>query len=115
MVQALTLRLNAEACRILDAATIAAAGAAYTAVGTALEHPARQILLQNYTDATLWFSFNGVVDNFPLLPNALLIQDITANKTFSEGFYLGEGKKLYCKQLGVPTTGNVYFTVFYGE
>jgi len=115
MVQALNLRLNAETCRTLDAATIAGAGAVYTSIGTAIDHPARQILLQNYTDATLWFSFNGVDNHFPLLSNALFVLDITANKTFSEGFYLGEGKRLYCMQLGVPTTGSVYFTVFYGE
>jgi len=44
-----------------------------------------------------------------------LLIDVTANKSLSGGFYLAQGKIIYVKRLGTPTTGSVYLSVFYGE
>ena len=98
--------------------TIAAGaiGAAYMGVGTAVSHPLRQIFIQNLTDATLQFSFDGINDHFPLPANGFFLDDITTNKTSNtNGFFLPENSRLYVKQLGVATTGAVYFTVMYGR
>ena len=98
--------------------TIAAAsiGAGYMGVGTAVSHPLRQFFIQNLTDATLQFSFNGLDDHFPLPANGFFLDDITTNKTANtNGFFKAENSRLYVKQLGVPTTGAVYFTVIYGR
>ena len=108
----LSIRMRAEPVRSLAAGSI---GAAYMGVGTAITNPARMILIQNLTDESVMFSLNGVDDNFPLPASGLFILDITSNVSLSQGFFLAQGDRLYVKQLGVPTTGSVYFTVFYGS
>jgi len=111
----LAIRLEFDVLRTLSAATIAAAGAAYTGVGTALAHPARAFILQNNTDAAIMFSDDGINDKLPLPAGGLLILDITANKTLVTGFFFAEGRRLYAKERsGAPTTGSVDFTVIYG-
>jgi len=90
-------------------------GAAYAGIGTAVANPIRVFLLQNLTNATVWFSFDGVNDHFPLPGLGHIIVDVSANKTQDTGWYLAEGDRLYCKRLGTPTSGSVYLTVFYGQ
>lgn len=108
----LGIRFRIEPVRTIAAASI---DASYMGVGTSLTHPARQIFIQNLTDATLMFSFNGVDDHFPLPANGFFLNDITSNKTINQGFFLAEDERLYVKELGVPTTGSVYFSVMYGS
>jgi hypothetical protein len=108
----LSIRFRIEPVRTLSAAVV---GAAYMGIGTSLTNPARQIFIQNLTDASLMFSFNGIDDHFPLPSNGFFLNDITSNKTNTQGFFLAEGERLYVKQLGVPTTGDVYFSVMYGS
>lgn len=108
---ALSLKMRAEPCRTLAFGSISGA---YTGIGTALVNPARQIFVQNLTDATLMFSLDGIHDAFPLPEDGFFLSDITSNETKSEGWYMAAGDRLYVKTLGTPTTGNVYFSVFYG-
>jgi hypothetical protein len=112
MARGLSIRLRAETCRSLAFGSI---GAGYTAIGTAMENPVRALLLQNLTNATVWISFDGVHDHMPLMAQGYLMFDITSNRTQDTGWYLSEGDKLYCKQLGIPGSGSVYLTVWYGQ
>lgn len=108
----IAIRLQVEPVRSL---AFGAIGAGYMGVGTAIDHPARIINVQNLTDETLMFSLNGVDDHFPLPASGFILLDITGNRTVSAGFFIAEGTRLYVKQVGVPTSGSVYFSVFYGE
>jgi len=90
-------------------------GTAYTGIGGSMNKPIRIFFLQNLTDVNLFFSFNGIDDHFPLPANGFILLDITSNKTISQGFFLAEGQRIYVKQIGVPTTGSVYLTTFYGD
>lgn len=110
----LAVRLQTEPVRTITGLTIAAAGASYSGIGTAMTHPIRMFLLQNLTDAALMFSLDGISDHFPLPPNGYMLLDITANKTITTGYFLAEGQRLYVKELATPTDGSVYLTVFYG-
>lgn len=112
MAYNLSIRYRAEPVRT---AAFGAIVAGYTGVGTAVSHPVRQFLLQNLTDATVMFSFDGVNDHFPLPANGFFLSDITSNAAVSMGFFLAEGDRLYVKEVGVPTIGNVYFSAFYGS
>ena len=112
MTRSISVRFKAETCKTLAHGSI---GAGYSAVGTALSHAARMIVIQNLTDASLYFSFDGVNDHIPLASTSYLVLDISANKTVESGFFMAEGDKLYVKQIGAPTAGNVYFTSFYGS
>lgn len=93
----------------------AAIGGAYVGVGTALNFPARIIFVQNFTDVTLMFSFDGVNDHFPLAENSFLLLDLSSNKTIETGYYIAKGERLYVKDVGAASSsGDVYFSVVYG-
>lgn len=108
----LSIRMLADPVRSLAFGSMSGA---YMGVGTALGHPARILFVQNLTDAQLMFSLDGINDHFPLPANGYVVLDITTNQTISQAFYLSVGQRLYVKEIGVPSTGSVYFTVFYGS
>lgn len=109
---ALAIRFQAEPVRSSAFGSILVG---YTGVGTVLDHPIRQFIIQNLTDEAVMFSFDGVNDHFPLPAGGLLIDDVSSNQSHSaQGWYLAQGTRLYVKQLGAPTVGAVYFSVFYG-
>ena len=112
MAYALAIRLKWEPVRSLAFGSIVAG---YTAIGTPLSNPARQIFIQNLTDATLMFSFDGINDHFPLPGNGFLLDDITSNQTKQEGFYISAQTTLYVKRIGIPSLGSVYFSSAYGS
>jgi hypothetical protein len=107
-----SLRMQVEPVRTLAAGSIIPT---YTSIGTGFTNPARLIHLQNLTDATLWFSYNGVDDHFPLVEQSFLLLDVTSNKADAGGgYFLPAGQRIYVRRLIVPTTGSVYLTVYYG-
>lgn len=113
MSQALNCRLSFEPQRVLAAGSI---GATYTAIGTALLHPARMIIIQNLTDATLQFSYNTTIgDTLPLASGDKFVQDISTNMTHQNNLFAPQGTIFYVKEIGTPTTGSVYVTVFYAD
>jgi len=103
-------KIKIEALRSLDFAAI---GAAYVAVGTPTIHPARMILIQNFTDGDLMCSSDGITDHFPIKLYSAMGLDIATNKTSDDGFFVEKGSRLYVKNLDVPTAGKIYLTVFY--
>lgn len=107
-----SIRILAEPVRTLAFGSI---GAAYAGVGDSLDNPTRMILIQNLTDTSLMFSFDGVDDHFPLSANSYIILDISSNKTKEAGFFMSEGQRIYVKEIVAPTSGSVYFTAFYGS
>ena len=111
MSTSLSIRLAPEEVRTL---TFGSIGATYMGVGSVMTKPIRIFLLQNLTDAELMFSFDGITDHLPLPANGYILLDITANKTRESGYYLAEGTRIYVKETGTPTSGNVYLTTFYG-
>lgn len=107
----LSVRLQFDPVRSLAYGSISGT---YAGVGTALTNAASQIIIQNLTDASLMFSFDGVNDHFPLPSNGFIIDDIGSNRAVSQAFFLAAGERLYVKNIGTATSGSVYFTVAYG-
>ncbi len=107
----LAIRILAEPVRSLAFGSISGT---YAGIGASFNHPIRIIFIQNLTDETLMFSLNGVDDHFPLPANGFLLLDVTANKTLMQGAFLAEGTRVYVKEVGTPSTGSVYVSVFYG-
>lgn len=88
----------------------------YAGVGSGYANPPRVYLLQNLTDATMQFSFDGVNDHLPLGPGGTFCFDITANKSENGGvFNFAQGDRTYVKTIDTPTLGAVYVTIFYGS
>ncbi len=103
-------QLGVAPCQSLGFASI---GATYAEVGTT-KYPSRMILFQNFTDATVWWSFDGVNDNFPMLPNGYFVLDICTNQDLNQGMFLDVDRNMFVRYLsGAPTLGSVYFTYFY--
>lgn len=106
------IRLRAEPVRSIAFGSI---GVAYMGVGSAIDHPASQIFIQNLTNETLMFSLDGVNDHFPLPASGFFLNDIVSNRSVGNGLFLAQGDRLYVKQIVAPTGGSVYFTVFYAS
>lgn len=109
----LAVKIAFEPIRSLAAAAVVAG---YTAVGTALSNPAYHIVLENFTDEDVMFSFDGVEDHIAVPSDGAYTLDITTNKTSTAGaLYLPAGTIVYAKRIGTPTTGSVYVAVAYGN
>lgn len=104
--------LGIDPCRTIGFAAI---GATYVPIGTQIENSGRMILLQNWTDADLWFSDNGIDDKIPLKSGDKIILDITTNQSFGRGLFLPYGSFLYVKEKTAVSAGEVHLTLFYGE
>jgi len=84
-------------------------------VGTAFDKPIRLIIFQNFTNAGMMISFDGVSDHMPLATSGYIVLDVTANKTIANGFYIAEGTRIYVKQLsGAASSGSFYVSAFGG-
>ena len=113
MTAALAVRMLFEPQRTLAFGSISGA---YMGVGTAVDHPVRQFIVQNFTDQPLQFSFDGINDHFPVAAFTSMINDVSSNNSLSQTFLMGKGERLYVKTLGgAPTVGSVYFSVMYGK
>lgn len=107
------IRFTAEPVRSLAFGSISGT---YAGVGSAVNNPIRQFFIQNLTDKAMMFSFDGVNDHFPLPANGFFLDDVSSNTALAAGFFLPQGGRLYVKELSAgPTTGSVYFSVFYGS
>jgi hypothetical protein len=91
----------------------------YMSVGTELNFPARIINVQNLTDQSMLFSFDGVVDHFILPSGGFILLDVTGNRTITTGFFIAEGTQLFVKWANpdgpAPQSGGVYFSAFHSE
>jgi|SRR5271170_728132 len=88
----------------------------YAPIGSELDNGGRQMLVQNLTDATLMFSFDGVIDHFPLLPQSYFVMDVASNRVNNDGWFITRGTVMNVKSfIGTPTTGSVYISVFYSS
>ncbi len=111
-ISTLSIRMLAEPLRTLAQASI---GAAYMGIGTPLDFPSRLVFIQDLTDATLVFSLDGVNDHFVLPSMSNFVFDVTTNTPQTLGCYIGAGTRFYVKELGLPSTGSVYLSSFYGS
>jgi hypothetical protein len=107
----LAIRLVPEPLRSLAAGAIEAG---FTAIGEPLANASRILLIQNFTDETVAFSFDGVSDHLILPTQGFILLDASANRVLSGQAYFAQGTTIYAAQVGVPMTGDVYVSTFYG-
>ena len=107
------IELRADAQRSLGYGSITSS---YASIGTSFQHVVRLMIVQNFTDVTLQFSFDGVVDHFVLPSGGQLIMDVTTNGIpTANGFFIAIGTLMSVKTLGSPSTGSVYVSAFYAQ
>lgn len=109
---AIGIDLHCDPLRTLAAGSIVAG---YTPIGTPFTRTGRILLVQNFTNEALMFSFDGVNDHFPLQKNSSFIIDVTSNQWGTNGYSLAIGTHMNVKRIGVATTGSVYVTLFYAR
>lgn len=117
MSSALPIKLSCDTVR-----TVAFGGISgvYAGVGIAFSSPVRIFQLQNLTDTTLMFSYDGVNDHFPLASLGYVIIDVTANQALTQGFFMSQGARLYVRNMvaqgyAVPTIDAVWLTCYVGK
>lgn len=115
-----SIRLKIEPLRSVAHGVIHAAGpgvfVSIDAVNPALLYPSRILLFQNFTNADLMISHDGINDAFPIASKGFILLDVTSNKSSLGGiFCAAQGDRFYVAQLEDPTSGSLYLTSFYGS
>lgn len=106
------IKLHGEEVRYL---AFGAISPVYAGIGPEMIRPIRMLILQNLTDVAVMLSLNGIIDWMPLAANGYIVLDITANKTIDTGFFMGEGQRLYVRDMGAPAKAyGVYVSTIYG-
>lgn len=120
-------RLLPETIRTLAAASVpsSTANPAWVKIGTALTNPSRILVIQNFTDKTLSFSWDGSANattgvtgniNLQLMSNGQIVIDETAAGTPQASPYTAQGTQFwvqYPNAAGAPTTGAVNISTIY--
>ena len=111
---ALSVRMYPEVLRTLAFGSISGT---YIGIGTPLENPSLQIVIQNWTDQPVMLSWDGINDHFPLASGCAWDSDNTTNRAREQGLYIPQGQRFYVSLIGVtaPTSGAIYLTTFYGQ
>lgn len=87
----------------------------YAPVGTPLEFAARQFMLQNSTDAAIFFSLNGTDDHMVLPAGGFFLSDVMSNNSnVGAGWVLPAGSQWSVRTDGSPSSGSVYIASIYG-
>lgn len=107
----MAIQFRAEPIRSLAFGSISGT---YTAIGTAFTKPIQYAEFLNLTDATLMFSYDGVVDHFVLPAGGMRVMDVGSDAVATANqFYLSIGTQIFVKQVGAPTLGAVYVSTGY--
>ena len=119
------IELNSEPIRVLDHAVIQANPVLFMTIGRAgngLRHPARMILVQNFTNADLAISDQTSPDypaswKYVVAARQGIILDCTTNKTSVGGSFCYPKGTVFSAAtipaLAAPTTGAVYLSAIY--
>lgn len=85
-------------------------------VGGPLENGARVIYILSTVNAPLMFSTDGFNDHFAIAASGYIVLDVTTNHLINEeGWFFPVGTQFYVRNLGSPTSGDVYLSVIYGS
>ena len=109
------IRMEFETLRSIDGLAIPAGTYVGGNIGGPMLHSIVQFKIDNFTDAHLVFSKDGINDHFVLCPSGFWLSDVSSNQITNQGLQIAKGDSFYVKQLEVPTTGTVYRSVIYGD
>jgi hypothetical protein len=86
----------------------------YAAIGTPLANPSHILIIQNLTNVTITFSFDGTTNHLILPSGGVILFDVTSDKTNQGGsFTFAEGTTIYASGTGA-TSGAVYVSTIFG-
>jgi len=110
-MSSLSVRLKPETLR-----TSAAVGAAYALLGTKFAFPIKILFIENLTDGTVTFSFDGVNDHLVLPKNGTFALDVSTNKSnMGTDLEIPETYGVWAKETAGMVGGSVYVTTFYAD
>lgn len=99
-----------ETIRTLANASITAL---YVAVGTPFPNPLRAFRISNPTDGDMFFSTDGIKDEFFLPASAFVLYDIAGNSGISSNFRVAANTQFYCRYSTAPSKSAVYIEAIY--
>jgi hypothetical protein len=90
----------------------------YNPVGTPFEHPARMLIMQNFTDVQIFISFDFITTNLTLPPGGQIVLDYMSDQSSTGGEFLQAiGTQVFIADDGVnpATSGSFFVSVVYGK
>ena len=112
-MSSVAIRMQWETLRELSYTSLSTS---YMSIGGPLLNPARQFIIQNFTDQNIYLSLDGVNPIIKLPSGGYIIDDIASNKTNIVGLFMVEGDILYARYDTIaPMSGSVCFSVMYGS
>jgi hypothetical protein len=105
----MNLALNAQKGIILAQRSIlySSLTSSYQLVGAVFPAPLVQLIIVSTLNDSVQFSWDGIIDAFPIVAGANIILDIKAN-----GIIESANQGCYVKTLGSPSSGSLYFGGF---
>lgn len=109
-----SIRISWEPLRSLAYTSISGT---YALIGTPFANPARQLIINNNTDANMIFSWDGVNDYLFIAANTSMILDYCSNKNAMAGtLEQPAGTFAYVKEESAsPTKGHIYLSLIYAS
>ena len=108
-----TVRIDA-----MRTVTSASMTTSYQTLGTAFNHAMRLVHFINGTNGDVVVSFDGNINNIPVLANSFVLYDTTTNEDENEAFRWAANTQAYVKWLngapGIPT-GSFYLATMYAQ
>lgn len=110
----LAVRMYPEPLRTLAFGSISGT---YMGIGTPLDNPSLQIIIQNWTDISVLISWDGITDHLALFSGCAWDSDNVTNGARESGLYIPAGQRFYVKQYNdtAATSGAILITTFYGQ
>lgn len=105
-----SIKVKNEELRAYDTS---AGDSSFQALGTPLQNAARMIKWKNDSDVDVTISYDGVVDHDIILAGDREVEDLTSNKTISEGFLRPAQTQVFASS--TAGTGNLYMVVIYAD
>lgn len=88
--------------------------ATYNPLGTPLAHMARMFRIINATDGDIFFSIDGINDNYFLPAGTFVLYDVTGNSGIDSNFRIATNTQFYARYSSAPTKNSVYLENIYG-
>ncbi len=83
----------------------------YAVIGGPLTDHARVVIFTNSTNAEVYISADGIVNNFRMAANSFKLIDFSSNKIRDDGLFVSVGTQFYVKQVSAPSSGAVWIEV----
>lgn len=90
--------------------------ASYTALGTPTTEYVRLISLNNFTNADVYVSFDGINNHLKMPAGSFQLFDLSSNKVRDDGLFIGIGTQIFVKYVStLGSTGSFWVECMHAD